>query len=335
MKSSWGLSATALLGLSLALRFSAAALDLGACDAVRTEIAVQSAGHTIAGTLGMPRSPVSPTAVVVYVSGAGAQPREYFTVTPADSSVFAQVQQRLLCAGVGYFEFDEMGTGRSTGDYAANATTQSLATDVTNIVAQLAARPELAGTDVYLLGHSEGGLIAAMVASEAPVAGIVTLAAPVHRGSDIIEYQLGTHAKLFGIPRAELEATHTRRSQTDRWYQEFLNFDPHVVYQRVRVPALVLHGAQDTDVSPDQADSILSLIGARDSTVRCIRYADTDHTFTDMAHGNWRPHESVVEDIVSFLGALTKRRSTPFPDATHCLVGGPARIDVGRNANPP
>lgn len=276
------------------------------CDATVTEIGIRSsAGHTLAGALALPRGHAPLRAIVVYLSGAGAQTREYATVSPADSSLYGALQQRLLCRGVGSFVFDEVGTGRSGGDYRTYATTRTLARDAGDVVAWLRSVPDLQGAKVMLVGHSEGGLIAAMVAGSSDrVDGVVTLGAPAYDGESIIAYQRITHRGIYGMPFAAFDARHQERRQSDRWYQEFLEFDPAPEYARVRVPTLILHGELDIDVSAPQADSLLAAMQRGNPTVRCIRLGHTDHTFTDMESSAWRPDTATVRHIVTFIEAV-------------------------------
>jgi pimeloyl-ACP methyl ester carboxylesterase len=275
------------------------------CDVTVTEIGIRSsAGHTLAGALALPRGHVPLRAIVVYLSGAGPQTREYATVSPADSSLYVVLQQRLLCRGVGSFVFDEVGTGRSGGDYRAYATTRNLARDAGDVVVRLRSMPDLQGAKVMLVGHSEGGLIAAMIAASTPVDGVVTLGAPAYDGESIIAYQRITHRGIYGIPFAAFDARHQERRQSDRWYQEFLGFDPAPEYARVRVPTLILHGELDIDVSAPQADSLLAAMHRGNPKVRCIRLGHTDHTFTDMEHIAWRPDTATVRHIVTFVDAI-------------------------------
>jgi uncharacterized protein len=108
--------------------------------------------------------------------------------------------------GIASLRCDDRGTGASTGDYAA-ATTLDLADDAEAAFEYLAARPEAKRGAVGILGHSEGGLIAPIVASRnAKVAFVALLAGPGLRGEEILYLQAGLIAKAMGAKAAEIES---------------------------------------------------------------------------------------------------------------------------------
>ena len=79
---------------------------------------------------------------------------------------------------------DDRGTGKSTGDWI-KASYEGYGDDVRCGLACLKSRPEIDGGRIGLLGHSEGGIIAAMVASKSPdVAFVILLASPCIPGEE-------------------------------------------------------------------------------------------------------------------------------------------------------
>jgi pimeloyl-ACP methyl ester carboxylesterase len=221
-------------------------------------------------------------------------------------SVYAELQRRLLCEGVGSLTFDEVGTGKSSGSYELTATTASLAADVHGLLAHLGELDSVLSDRIFVVGHSEGGVIAAMVASsDTRVAGVALLAASAYRGDRIMAYQWVTHAETYGRSLSTMRDQHDRRILSDRWYRDFLAFDPSVYYPRISSPVLIVQGDRDIDVDPLQADSIFRLVNrGRARELRCVRFADTDHTSTDMEHHRWKPHEGTLREIVSFITRL-------------------------------
>lgn len=100
------------------------------------------AGHVLAARLALPTgAPRRP--VVVMISGAGPQDRDYSTVAsvPLANNFFGVLEGRLGCVAIGTLRFDEVGTGRSTGSYAAYATTRTLADDVRALLTALSREP--------------------------------------------------------------------------------------------------------------------------------------------------------------------------------------------------
>jgi len=211
-------------------------------------------------------SPRSPRPAIIFISGAGPHTREYSTDagnSEVGNRAFAVLRDAVVNAGFTAVRYDERGTGCSTGDYAATATTMTLADDVEDLIVGLRERSEVAAGRIILLGHSEGPSIAWIVATRtSEVSGVIALAAPAWTGRRIIEWQhreflreaeqRGNAAAVRAL-QLELEREHTTRSASDPWYQFFLDFDPLPVVSKVRVPILLLHGEMDELVSVDQA----------------------------------------------------------------------------------
>ena len=130
-----------------------------------------SEGVRLCGTLTLPTS--APRGAIVLLSGSGPLDR--------DSSMFGQrpffvLADHLTRNGYATLRFDQRGVGRSSGDFAAMTTHHRIG-DALTAVAELAAvsRRDRVG----LIGHSEGGLVAAMAAAQKEnLAFIVTLNAP-------------------------------------------------------------------------------------------------------------------------------------------------------------
>ena len=93
---------------------------------------------------------------------------------------------------------DDRGVGGSTGD-AQNSTTNDLAGDALAAVAFLKSCPEIDSQRIGLVGHSEGGLIAPMVAVRSKdVAFIVLMAGTGLPGDEILRMQAGLILKAMG-----------------------------------------------------------------------------------------------------------------------------------------
>jgi pimeloyl-ACP methyl ester carboxylesterase len=82
--------------------------------------------------------------------------------------------------------YDDRGVAESTGDYES-ATTADLATDASAALDYLLTREEINPAQIGLLGHSEGGAIAPMIAAErADVAFVIALAGSSVSGYDTL-----------------------------------------------------------------------------------------------------------------------------------------------------
>lgn len=148
-------------------------------------------GHTISGTLTIP-SKGDKFPAVVLISGSGAQDRneEIMGHRP-----FLVIADYLMRNGIAILRYDDRGVGKSTGDYV-EATTADLSTDAMTAVSYLKTLPEIDPDRIGLAGHSEGGIIASMVASQSgDVAYIISLAGNGVGGDSLLILQ----SKALGI----------------------------------------------------------------------------------------------------------------------------------------
>jgi pimeloyl-ACP methyl ester carboxylesterase len=128
----------------------------------------------MSGTLTVPESD-GPFPVVILISGSGPQDRDQ---TVFDHRPFWVLADTLTRAGIAVLRYDDRGTAQSTGDYGS-ATIADFASDAQAAVQFLANHPEREFSAIGLAGHSEGGLVAPIVARLNPdVEFLVLLAAP-------------------------------------------------------------------------------------------------------------------------------------------------------------
>lgn len=154
----------------------------------------------LAGTLTVPPGP-GPHPGVILVSGSGPQDRDE---TLLGHKPFAVLADHLTRAGIAVLRYDDRGVGRSGGAFAT-ATSDDLARDAEAALAWLAARGEVDGERVGIVGHSEGGLIAPLVASRSELpAFLVLLAGPGMTGADIIIDQTAAGARAMGVDEAQI-----------------------------------------------------------------------------------------------------------------------------------
>jgi pimeloyl-ACP methyl ester carboxylesterase len=136
----------------------------------------------LAGSLTLPRSD-GPFPAVILITGSGPQDRNDSVFGHKPFLVLADHLTRL---GIAVLRVDDRGVGESTGNFS-EATSQDFAADVLAAIAYLRTRSEIAHDRVGLLGHSEGGLIAPMVAAQSrDVAFVVMMAGPGLKGDQIV-----------------------------------------------------------------------------------------------------------------------------------------------------
>jgi len=128
----------------------------------------QKGATTLAGTLTTPKG-AGPFPAALLVSGSGPQNRDE---SLAGHSPFLVLADYLTRNGIAVLRYDKRGIGKSTGDFAA-ATTEDFAMDGEAALAYLKSRREIASGKIGVIGHSEGALIAPILAGKSGVAWIV------------------------------------------------------------------------------------------------------------------------------------------------------------------
>ena len=152
----------------------------------RREVVVFSNGEIVlAGELTFPEGG-GPHPAVVLISGSGDQDRDSNLF---GFPMFAVLANHLARVGVASLRFDDRGVGGSTGD-GLLATIEDRAGDVEAAVDLLVARDDIDAEGIGLVGHSEGGVVAPLVANRTDsVAFVVLLAAPAVSADEILQAQ--------------------------------------------------------------------------------------------------------------------------------------------------
>jgi len=154
----------------------------------------------LAGTLALPKSNSIQTAVVL-ISGSGPQNRDCEIM---GHKPFLVISDYLVRRGIAVLRYDDRGIGYSGGKQA-NSTTKDFASDVVYSLKYLRSRRELTSARIGMIGHSEGGVIAPIVASNENLADfMVLLASPAMKGYEVILKQQSLIAAGSGVSEKEL-----------------------------------------------------------------------------------------------------------------------------------
>lgn len=158
-------------------------------------------GILLAGTLTLPKKDgIFP--VVILISGSGPQNRDEELL---GHKPFLVISDYLTKNGIAVLRYDDRGTGLSKGDFKI-ATSADFATDVKSAISYLKTRKEINKNKIGLMGHSEGGLIAPMVASQSKdVAFIVLLAGTGIQGDKLLLLQQKLIGKASGVSDEDLQ----------------------------------------------------------------------------------------------------------------------------------
>ena len=241
---------------------------------------------TLAATLTSPQGK-GPFPAVLLITGSGPQDRDESLM---GHKPFLVLSDCLTRKGIAVLRADDRGVGKSTGVFGT-ATTADFATDVEAGVAYLKSRVEVDSRKIGLIGHSEGGIIAPMVAARnSDVAFIVMLAGSGVRGDEILVEQGTLIAEVAGESKDKVEKNAATERQilnmvenekdnavldkqlrekladevpeaqlgmeikevTSPWFRYFIAYDPATALRKVKCPVLALAGEKDLQVPPTQ-----------------------------------------------------------------------------------
>ena len=222
------------------------------------EVRIPASGADLAGTLTMPHAK-GPAPAAVLITGLSKHERNN---GDAPWMPFRDIADALTRAGIAVLRVDDRGVGKSTGSQAA-WTSFDKADDVRSEVAWLRSQPGIDPKRIELIGYSEGGLIAPMVAAKDPlIAAVVTLAGPGVSGQDVARYQVAQpilrDPKLSGAERDAEISKQLSEALTDLSPHEssYMSIDPVQYDREVRCPALVVQGGADATVPVRSAERI-------------------------------------------------------------------------------
>jgi len=165
--------------------------------------------NKLAGTLTLPKKEGKFPAVIL-ISGSGPQNRDEELL---GHKPFLVIADYLTRNGIAVLRYDDRGNGQSTGDFKS-ATTADFATDAGAALAYLKTRKEIDPKKIGLCGHSEGGVIAPIVAAGNKSVGfIILLAGTGIPGDQLLLMQQELVGKANGMPEEDLAITRKLNSE--------------------------------------------------------------------------------------------------------------------------
>jgi dipeptidyl aminopeptidase/acylaminoacyl peptidase len=230
------------------------------------------------------------------ITGSGPEDRdEALPAISTEYRPFREIADTLSRRGIAVLRLDDRGVGGSDAG-PATATSADYADDVRAALAWLRARSDVDPARLGLVGHSEGGMIAPMVAAtDARLRGIALIAGPASRGLDIVHAQLRylvaqdtslTAARRDSLTRVALAQADSAYA-TPGWKAFFAAYEPLRTARRVRTPTLILQGETDRQVPLAEADALARAMragGNRRVTVRT--FPRLDHLMLDDPSGS-------------------------------------------------
>ena len=240
-------------------------------------VSFTNAQYTFNGTLTLPENYSKNTPVVLMVTGSGQQNRdeELFSHKP-----FAVIADALARQGIASLRYDDRGWGDESVNFA-DFTTDDFRQDAAAAIPLLRKRFNKVG----ILGHSEGGTIAMMLAAEGKADFIVSLAGMAISGKETLIMQNRQAMSAIGLPKEMVDSycnsiskaldeiasgkkaseiniddvpqalkpiTIKALQQADTPYiRHFLTVDVGKLLPKIKCPVLALNGTKDTQVDCD------------------------------------------------------------------------------------
>lgn len=240
-------------------------------------VSFTNAQYTFNGTLTLPENYSKNTPVVLMVTGSGQQNRdeELFSHKP-----FAVIADALARQGIASLRYDDRGWGDKSVNFA-DFTTDDFRQDAAAAIPLLRKRFNKVG----ILGHSEGGTIAMMLAAEGKADFIVSLAGMAISGKETLIMQNHQAMSAIGLPKETVDSycnsiskaldeiasgkkaneiniddvpqalkpiTIKALQQADTPYiRHFLTVDVGKLLPKIKCPVLALNGTKDTQVDCD------------------------------------------------------------------------------------
>lgn len=285
---------------------------------------------TLYGSLVLPKSD-KPVPVVLIIAGSGPTDRNGNNTQGGRNDSLKKLAWRLAQNNIASVRFDKRGIAQSQ-PAAPDERTLNLDQYVTDAVAWgnlLKADPRFA--DVFVLGHSEGALIASLAAPAMDAAGVISIAGTARPVGQVLREQLQRNNMPPGLLQRSVELIHTLESgRTDDNVPEalqvifrpsvqpylisLLRYDPAKAFAALKIPALIIQGTHDIQVDVNDArllkaakpDADLALIEGMNHVMRIVPM-DMKRQVQSYNDPNQRLSSELGDRIVRFITKVIDR----------------------------
>lgn|GEM_PF-7039570 len=276
---------------------------------------VTPAGDTLAGEIAYPnREGKFPAAILIW--GSGPHTRDQVI---SGSPIFKQISEALIAQDIAVMRLDKRGYGNSNGDYRSedNYTTRDLADDISLAYNYLNQHVVVDTTKVGLIGHSEGSIIASMLAAEDPSIDWLILFGPSAVSGKEIELAQGR------VQREKLGMSAEISKAVEQVWERYIDFiisgyKDETLYYQIGRDFLIAHGLDQNDerITPTFIDQLLD---AYQTPWYQYFYATDNRIYLEKikipvlgVFGGADQHTSVALHLLPFYQALERAQNTQY-----------------------
>lgn len=322
---------------------------------VNADVSFSNGDAVLKGTLTMPENCSRETPVLLMVTGSGFQNRDeaVFGHKP-----FAVIADAFANAGIATLRYDDRGFGESTGD-VVSCTTEDLKNDALAGIGLLRGKFDHVG----VLGHSEGGSIALMLAAEGKADFVISLAGMVASGPETLLDQNRRALQMAGMPESETSnycrfladayeavvndmpfpspesyylsaalkqnASMLSASLKTPYMKHFLKMNVSDILGSVKCPVMALNGTKDIQVSCDRNLSLLrqGLPGGYSESVPAADSGSERGSSSDLGSGSGSNFRSATAPTAE-TSSVSRSSSVSVPENSYVNV---IRAETGLN----
>ena len=269
-----------ILAATLSLSASASMAQVAESD-----LSIPSQGMRMMATLALPAG-TDPAPVVILFHGFTGS-RDELPIPGTAEGVFSRTARLLADAGYASLRIDFIGSGESEGEWA-DTTFEGQIADGLAALDFITADPRVDGENVYLIGWSQGGLVATAVAGRSDVPDAVALWAAVANPLETFSSILGADAVAAAMTTGDTPYTFTlpwgaETALKQPYFDGFAAISPTDEIASYAGPLFVAQGTLDTTVLPIAADQLIAAHeGVEEQWMRPMDHAFNVFTETAM-----------------------------------------------------
>ena len=285
--------------------------------------------NTLAGTLSTPNNFNKKQPILILITGSGKQNRDEELF---GHKAFAVIADDFAKKGIATLRLDDRGIGGSSKG-SAEDTSFNFSTDINEAVIFLR---EKGFENIGLIGHSEGGMIAPIVASKnKDVKFLVLMAGPGQPINELLVQQNYLGGKLAGMNEEELQKSNqinrmvfdfiknykgtafdadfenfinlssekmpddAKKQFKNAWFRYFISFNPDEYLSKIKIPVLAINGGLDFQVpAKENLEAIKkSLIKAKNKNFETYEFQGMNHLFQECITGAFNEYAEIEQTI--------------------------------------